>query len=102
MLDVPKDTLDRSERSRVLPSANQERIPQFEMPAVTLKAHYDGERILLDEPFEIPPNSPLMVTVLSTAEAVVGEDWILAGRKALAAAYGDNEPDYAAADLRRP
>jgi len=27
------------------------------MPSVTLKAHYDGERILLDEPFEIPPNS---------------------------------------------
>ena len=42
------------------------------MLAVTLKAHYDGERILLDEPFEIPPNSPLMVTVLSATEAVVG------------------------------
>jgi hypothetical protein len=72
------------------------------MPAVTLKAHYDGERILLDEPFEIPPNSPLMVTVLSAGEGLVGEDWILAARKALSRAYGDNEPDYTAADLRRP
>lgn len=44
------------------------------MPAVTLKAHYDGERILLDEPFDLPPNTPLMVTVLSDTEAVVGED----------------------------
>ena len=71
------------------------------MPAVTLKAHYDGERILLDEPFEIPPNSPLMVTVLSAREAVVGDDWILAARRALAGAYGAHEPEYTAADLRR-
>ncbi len=71
------------------------------MPAVTLKAHYDGKRIILDEPFEIPPNSPLMVTVLPATEAVVGEDWILAARKALSAAYGTDEPDYSAEDLRR-
>ena len=51
------------------------------MPAVTLKAHYDGKRIILDEPFEIPPNSPLMVTVLPATEAVVGEDWILAAQE---------------------
>jgi hypothetical protein len=71
------------------------------MPAVTLKAHYDGERIVLDEPFEIPPNSPLMVTVLSATETVVGEDWILAARKALSAAYGTDEPNYGTEDLRR-
>ncbi len=71
------------------------------MPAVTLKAHYDGKRIILDEPFEIPPNSPLMVTVLPATEAVVGEDWILAARKALSAAYGTDEPDYSTEDLRR-
>ena len=70
------------------------------MPAVTLKAHYDGERILLDEPFGIPPNSPLMVTVLSATEEVVGEDWMLAARKALGDAYGDSEPEYGSADLR--
>jgi hypothetical protein len=71
------------------------------MAAVTLKAHFDGERILLDEPFEIPPNSPLMITVLPATEVVVGEDWIQAARKALSRAYGDTEPDYSAADLRR-
>jgi hypothetical protein len=70
------------------------------MPAVTLKAHYDGTRIILDEPFEIPPNSPLMVTVLPATEAVVGEDWILAAKKALSAAYGTDEPDYSTKDLR--
>ncbi|MEW6744378.1 MAG: hypothetical protein AB1486_16615 [Planctomycetota bacterium] len=71
------------------------------MPAVTLKAHYDGERILLDEPFEIPPNSPLVVTALPATEAVVGEDWILAARKALSGAYGTDEPEYGTGDLRR-
>jgi len=57
---------------------------------------------LLDEPFEIPPNSPLMVTVLSATEAVVGEDWISAARKAISGAYGANEPEYGTADLRHP
>ncbi len=71
------------------------------MPAVTLRAHYDGERIVLDEPFEIPRNSFLMVTVLPATEAVVGEDWILAARTALSAAYGTGEPEYGIEDLRR-
>ena len=71
------------------------------MPAVTLKAHYDGERIILDEPFDIPRNSPLMVTVLPATEAVVGEDWILAARNALSSAYGTEEPEYGPEDLRR-
>lgn len=71
------------------------------MPAVTLKAHYDGERIVLDELFEIPANSPLMVTVLPPTEAEVDEDWILVARKALSAAYGTDEPDYGIEDLRR-
>jgi hypothetical protein len=71
------------------------------MPAVTLKAHYDGERIVLDEPFEIPPNSSLMVTVLPASEALVGDDRILAARKALAGAYGPDEPEYGSEDLRQ-
>jgi hypothetical protein len=71
------------------------------MPRVTLKAHFDGERILLDEPFEIPPNSPLMVTVLSPTEALLGGDWIQGAQNALARAYGDDEPEYGPSDLRR-
>lgn len=69
------------------------------MPTVTLRAHYDGERILLDEPFEIPPNCPLIVTVLSASEGTA-EDWPSAAERALARAYGD-EPEYTAADLKR-
>ncbi len=33
------------------------------MPNATLKAHYDGERIHLDEPFDLPRNALLLVTV---------------------------------------
>jgi len=31
------------------------------MPSITLKSHYDGQHLLLDEPFDLPINSPLMV-----------------------------------------
>jgi len=41
------------------------------MPTVTLKAHYDGERIQLDEPFDLPRNALLLVTVLSQRGTVI-------------------------------
>jgi hypothetical protein len=31
---------------------------------VTLRAHFDGTQILLDEPFELEPDTELVVTVL--------------------------------------
>lgn len=34
------------------------------MPPVALQAHFDGEQIVLDEPFDLPPRAPLIVTVL--------------------------------------
>ena len=51
-----------------MPGGRPRRIPERAMPAVTLKAHYDGERILLDEPCDLPPDTPLMVTVLPREE----------------------------------
>jgi len=33
------------------------------MQMITLSAHYDGERICLDEEFELEPNSKLIVTI---------------------------------------
>ena len=72
------------------------------MPSVTLKAHYDGRHILLDEPFDLPPNCPLMVTVLVPVE-LAGEraSWLSASQKGLARAYGEDEPEYTPADLKR-
>ena len=45
------------------------------MPTVALQAHFDGQRIVLDEPYELPTNAHLMVTLLpgssgSESEAV--------------------------------
>jgi hypothetical protein len=49
------------------------------MPTVALQAHYDGERIVLDEPFNLPPHAALMVTVLPpAAEPESEEAWLRA------------------------
>lgn len=86
------------ERNSVGPLPHQFR---SNMPAVTLKADYDGERIILDEPFEILHDSLLVVNVLPVSEALGGEDRILAAQKALSGAYGTDEPEYGMEDLRR-
>jgi hypothetical protein len=71
------------------------------MPAVTLKAHFNGKQIVLDEPFDLSPNSPLMVTVLSKEESSEEAQWRGAAAHGLARAYGDDEPDYSAADVKQ-
>jgi hypothetical protein len=73
------------------------------MPAVILKAHYDGKHIVLDEPFVLRPNAPLAVTVLSTAASAHDREhtgWADLSAQSLARAYGDDEPEYTVADLR--
>lgn len=71
------------------------------MPSVSLKAHFDGERIQLDEPFDLPPNAALLVTVLPTNGDADRSAWVELGRQNLARAFADNEPEYTLADLRR-
>lgn len=34
------------------------------MDTVTLRAHFDGKQIVLDEPFKLEPNAELIVTVV--------------------------------------
>ncbi len=68
------------------------------MPTAILKAHYDGEHIVLDEPFELPANAPLMVTVF--APDTERSAWAVLGAQNLARAYGEAEPDYTTADLK--
>jgi hypothetical protein len=49
------------------------------MPTVTLQAHYDGQHIVLDEPYDLPAKAPLMVTVLpSSADSDSEEAWLRA------------------------
>jgi hypothetical protein len=51
----------------------------LEMPMVALHAHFDGERIVLDERCDLPTNANLMVTVLSSASDTDSEEaWLRA------------------------
>jgi len=71
------------------------------MPTVTLKAHYDGERIQLDEPFDLPRNALLLVTLVPQEGNGDRVAWLAASSAALARAFGDDEPEYTQADIRR-
>lgn len=64
------------------------------MEAKMLRAHFDGRQILLDEPYELQPNTPLLVTVLPTETDSERDDWLRFSLANLARAYGDDEPDY--------
>lgn len=65
------------------------------MSVVTLKAHYDGRHVCLDDPYPLQPNTQLLVTVVPGDSA---EDerqaWLAASQAGLARACGINEPDY--------
>jgi len=71
------------------------------MPAVTLKAHFNGKQIVLDEPFDLPPDSSLMVTVIPKEDSTEDAQWHNLAASALARAYGEHEPDYSTADIKR-
>lgn len=64
------------------------------METVTLRAHFDGKQIVLDEPFELEPNTELIVTVLPTSSDEEREAWTRLALESLARAYGDDEPEY--------
>jgi hypothetical protein len=71
------------------------------MPTVTLQAHYDGRHIVLDEPYDLPPNAPLMVTLLgASVEPESEEAWLKAASSSNAFAFlADPAEDiYAATD----
>ena len=71
------------------------------MPAVSLKAHFDGQHIQLDEPFELPRDAQLLVTVLKPS--LPDEQraaWLALSARGLATAYGDNEPDYSDVEIQ--
>ncbi len=70
------------------------------MPTVALKAHFDGERIVLDEPFNLLPHSQLIVTVLPEPDSQRAQ-WEALAMESLARAYGPNEPEYTLDDIKR-
>jgi hypothetical protein len=72
------------------------------MKALTLPAHFDGKHIQLDEPFALPTDARLMVTVLDDGLDRERADWIARSKSGLARAYSDDEPDYPASMVRQP
>ncbi len=68
------------------------------MTTAILKAHYDGQHLVLDEPADLPTNTPLLVTVAAQDSDRSG--WMEFSAQNLARAYGDSEPDYSAADVK--
>jgi hypothetical protein len=64
------------------------------METVNLRAHFDGKQILLDEPFELEPDTELIVTILPKSLDDEREDWTRLALENLERAYGNNEPEY--------
>ena len=71
------------------------------MPITALPAHFDGLRVCLDEPFDLEPDTKLIVTVLQRPEpdnkheaGNEHEAWLLLSGQRLEDAYGENEPEY--------
>lgn len=63
------------------------------MEIVTLQAHFDGKQILLDEPYELKPNTKLVVSVIQVADEE-RTDWTRFSLENLERAYGEDEPEY--------
>ena len=77
------------------------------MPSRTIRAHFDGERIHLDEPCMLEPDTPLLVVVLPKQQdthqpADDHADWIRLSQQAFAKAYGEDEPAYPVDTIREP
>jgi len=70
------------------------------MPSVSLRAHFDGTAIRLDEPYELPKDAKLIVTVLASPLDAEREAWFQFSSQGLNRAYGENEPEYTDADLQ--
>jgi hypothetical protein len=73
------------------------------MKMVSLQAHFDGNQILLDEPFQLNPNARLIVTLVPNSHTDDDErqDWLTLSLLGLQGAYDDDEPEYPLTTLKR-
>ncbi len=73
------------------------------MNRVALQAHFDGEHIQLDEPFEMRPGTPVLVMVPGGSSVDPERAaWLQLSQRRLAEAYGDDEPDYPLTLIKEP
>ncbi len=74
------------------------------MNALTLRAHFDGKHICLDEPCDLPLDTELLITVVPQSEAALQaerEEWARFSMQNLERAYGDDEPEYPRSMVKR-
>ncbi len=71
------------------------------METITLRAHFDGKQILLNDPYELQPNTNLLVLVITPPDAEQTA-WLTLSAQGLNAAYGADEPDYPATLIKEP
>ena len=73
------------------------------MKAVTLTAHVKGDRIQFDEPYALPSDARLLVTILpDSLPDAERQQWYALSKAGLARAYADDEPGYPASLVRTP
>ena len=66
---------------------------------IAYQAHFDGEKIQLDEPATLPKGAKLLVTVVAGEdEEALRRAWSEQSKRSLSRAYGDDEPEYSRED----
>ena len=68
------------------------------MATCSIRGHFDGDRILLDKPFDLQPNARLLITVLADDDE--REEWRRVSLAGLESAYSDIEPEYGLSAIR--
>ncbi len=67
-----------------------------------IRGHFNGETIVLDEPFNLKPNTRVIVKVLTDDEdADEREEWRILSLQSLARAYSDDEPEYGLDSIKK-
>ena len=73
------------------------------MSPVTIRAHFDGQHIRLDEPCQLEPDAQLLIVVLpKQPDTEEREDWMRLSQQALEQAYAADEPDYSLDAIKKP
>jgi hypothetical protein len=72
------------------------------MKTVTLSAHFDGERIRLEDNYPLPKNARLLVTLLPDEAEKDRDEWNRFAVQNLARAYSEREPDYPDSCVKEP
>ncbi|MBO9997723.1 MAG: hypothetical protein J7641_01745 [Cyanobacteria bacterium SID2] len=60
------------------------------MKTISLSGYFDGESIRLDEPYNLPPNTKVIITVIPE-ETSERESWLNWSIQALNNAYGEED-----------